>query len=157
MLSCPTTGHSPRRRPPLLSCIETALSRKGRVSACSGQRGHMHGSRASRVPEHMASKICLIFFFFKLFSLSLSHSNSNRKERRMEEFLVNWICCCDLVTKSCQRLCNPMGCSPPGTSVHGLSQARIQSGLPFLPPGDLPDPGIEPRASCIDIFRSMIK
>ena len=33
--------------------------------------------------------------------------------------------------------------SPPGSSVHGISQARIWSGLPFPPPVDLPDPGIE--------------
>ena len=38
-----------------------------------------------------------------------------------------------------------MVCSPPGSSVHGILQARILlSGLPFPPPGDLPDPGIEP-------------
>ena len=43
-----------------------------------------------------------------------------------------------------------MDYSPPGSSVHGISQARISvasvptsSGVPFLPPGDLPDPGIE--------------
>ena len=29
------------------------------------------------------------------------------------------------VTQSCLSLCNPMGCSPPGFSVHGISQARI--------------------------------
>ena len=27
----------------------------------------------------------------------------------------------------------------------GILQARIQSGLPYLPPGDLPNPGIKPR------------
>ena len=37
-----------------------------------------------------------------------------------------------------------MNCSPPGSSVHGISQARNWSGLPFPPPGDLPDPGIKP-------------
>ena len=26
---------------------------------------------------------------------------------------------------SCPTLCNPMNCSPPGSSVHGISQARI--------------------------------
>ena len=36
-----------------------------------------------------------------------------------------------------------MDCSPPGSSVHGISEARILSGLPFPPPGDLPGPGIE--------------
>ena len=40
-------------------------------------------------------------------------------------------------------LCNPMDCSPPGSSVHGILQARYWSGLSCPPPGDLPDPGIE--------------
>ena len=30
-----------------------------------------------------------------------------------------------LVAKSCPTLCNPMVYSPPGSSVHGISQARI--------------------------------
>ena len=30
-----------------------------------------------------------------------------------------------LVHHSCPTLCNPMDCSPPGSSVHGISQARI--------------------------------
>ena len=29
------------------------------------------------------------------------------------------------VTQSCPTLCDPMGCSPPGSSVHGILQARI--------------------------------
>ena len=36
----------------------------------------------------------------------------------------------------------PVDCSPPGSSVHGVLQARILE--PFPSPGDLPDPGIEP-------------
>ena len=31
----------------------------------------------------------------------------------------------------------------PGSSVHGSSRQEYWSGWPFLPPGDLPDPGIE--------------
>ena len=50
--------------------------------------------------------------------------------------------CCHLVPKSCLTLCDPMYCSPPASSVHGIFQAR--SGLPFPSPGDLPNPGIEP-------------
>ena len=42
-------------------------------------------------------------------------------------------------------LCDPMGCSLPGSSVLGILQARILwSGLPWPPPGDLPNPGIGP-------------
>ena len=34
-------------------------------------------------------------------------------------------CVCVLVTQSCLTLCNPMDCSPPGSSVHGILQERI--------------------------------
>ena len=30
-----------------------------------------------------------------------------------------------LVAQSCPALCSPMDCSPPGSSVHGVLQARI--------------------------------
>ena len=43
--------------------------------------------------------------------------------------------------------CDPMDCSQPGSSFHGILQARIleEVFLPVFPsPGDLPDPGIEP-------------
>ena len=30
-----------------------------------------------------------------------------------------------LVAKSCRTLCDPINCSPPGSSVHGIFQARI--------------------------------
>ena len=36
-------------------------------------------------------------------------------------------------------LSDPMDCSPSGSSVHGTFQQEYWSGLPFLPPGDLPD------------------
>ena len=36
-----------------------------------------------------------------------------------------------------------MDCSPPGSSVHGILQARNWSGLPYPSPGDLPGPGIK--------------
>ena len=37
-----------------------------------------------------------------------------------------------------------MDCGLPGSSVHGILQARILEWLPFPLPGDLPDPGIKP-------------
>ena len=41
--------------------------------------------------------------------------------------------------------CDPGDCSPRSPSVHGILQAMIlESGLPCPPPGDLPNPGIEP-------------
>ena len=50
----------------------------------------------------------------------------------------------------CLTLCDPLDCSPPGYSVHGILPAwdspTYWSGLPFPPPGDLPGPGIEPMS-----------
>ena len=36
-----------------------------------------------------------------------------------------------------------MDYSPPGSSVHGILQARVLEWVAFPPPGDLPDPGTE--------------
>ena len=46
---------------------------------------------------------------------------------------------------SCDQLCDPMDCTLPGSSVHGVSQARILEWVPFPSPGGLADPGIEPH------------
>ena len=43
-----------------------------------------------------------------------------------------------------QLFCNPRDCSPPGSSVHRLSQAGILMWVAIPSPGDLPNPGIEP-------------
>ena len=37
----------------------------------------------------------------------------------------NSCCCGSSVTRSCPTLCNPIDCSPPGSSTHGIFQARI--------------------------------
>ena len=49
------------------------------------------------------------------------------------------MCACSVVSNSL----DPMDCSLPGSSVHGILQARIQSGLLCPHPDDLPGPGIE--------------
>ena len=59
------------------------------------------------------------------------------------------LCKCSLCLCVCQSpshvwLCDPMDCSSPGSSVHGILQKEYWSGLPFPSPGDHPDPGIEP-------------
>ena len=51
---------------------------------------------------------------------------------------------CGLSRFSRVQLCDPMDCSPPGSSVRGISQARMLEWVAMPPPGDLPDPGIKP-------------
>ena len=45
------------------------------------------------------------------------------------------------VAQLCPTLCNPMD-----HTVHGILQARILEWVAFPFPGDLPNPGIEPRS-----------
>ena len=54
-----------------------------------------------------------------------------------------------IVKVKCPTLCEPLDCSPPGSSVHGISRHELWSGLPFPSPGDLPDPGIEPGSPAL--------
>ena len=39
-----------------------------------------------------------------------------------------------------------MDYNPPGSSVHGILQARILEWVAIPSPGDLPNPGIEPQS-----------
>ena len=83
--------------------------------------------------------------------LILSMTLSGRKGRLCCFFL--FLAACRIlvphafsVVQSCLTLCDPMDCSLPGPSVHKIFQARILEGLPFPPPGDLPDSGTESEA-----------
>ena len=51
----------------------------------------------------------------------------------------------------CLTLCDAMDRSLPGSSVHGILQARILGGLPFTSPGDLLYPGIEPGSPALQV------
>ena len=62
---------------------------------------------------------------------------SNRKKKKKITLKVN-------VSRSVvSNSCNPMDCSLPGCSVHGILQAKILEWVwPFPSPGDLPNPGL---------------
>ena len=47
----------------------------------------------------------------KFFKIYIIHTKKERKERK--------------VAQSCLTLCDPMDCSPPGASIHGIFQARV--------------------------------
>ena len=48
------------------------------------------------------------------------------------------------VAKSCRTLCDPMDYSPQAPLSMEFPRQEYWSGLPYSPPGDLPDPGVEP-------------
>ena len=58
---------------------------------------------------------------------------------------------CSLVAQLCPMLCNSFYCSPPGSSVYGISQIRILEWVAFLSSGDFPDQGIEPPTPALQV------
>ena len=50
------------------------------------------------------------------------------------------------VDQSCPTLCHPVDCSPPGSSVHGILQARILEWAAIHFSRGSSNPGIEPRS-----------
>ena len=67
-------------------------------------------------------------------------------ERYAEHASGAWGACMQAESpRSCPTLCDPVDCSPPGSTClsMGFSQQKYWSGLPFPSPGDLPHPGIK--------------
>ena len=57
-----------------------------------------------------------------------------------------------LAAQSCPILWDPLDCSPPGSSVHGICQARILEWVAMPSSRDLPDPGIKPSSFTSPVF-----
>ena len=61
--------------------------------------------------------------------------------------LLLLVCC--LVAKSCPTLCNPMDCSPPVSSVHGISQVRLLEWVAISFSRQSSQPRDQTHVSCI--------
>ena len=57
--------------------------------------------------------------------------------------------CCVLAAQLYWTLCIPMDCSPQVPLSMEFSRQEYWNGLPFPSPGDLPDPGTEPRSPAL--------
>ena len=59
--------------------------------------------------------------------------------------MVSWLCGLFAIysLSHIQLFCDPMDCSPPDSSVTEFPRKKYWSGLPFPPPGYLPNPGTE--------------
>ena len=84
---------------------------------------------------------------FFLLVCGLSFHPLTRVFFRTKDF--NFSCCCYLVVKLCPTLWDPMYCSPPGSSVHGISRQEYWSGCPFISPGNLANSMIESRSPAL--------
>ena len=124
----PGTGRPlpPRRLPHSRVCFQAPQPKsRGRSSSSppNTQQDVVEESRASRVGPPDFFRLCDLELVPLLWSL-----------------IVLLSCC--LVDKSCPTPCDPMACSPPGSSVPGIFPG---SGLPFPPSGDFPTQGLNPR------------
>ena len=59
------------------------------------------------------------------------------------------VCVCVLVAQSCPTVCDTMDCSPSGSSVHGIPQARILEWVAIPFSRGFPRPRDCTRLSCI--------
>ena len=73
---------------------------------------------------------------------SFYHHNNSKKQVLLVSIYILW----NQRTQLCLTLCDPMDCSPQAPLSMEFSRQEYWSGLPFPPPGDLPNPGIEPRS-----------
>ena len=81
---------------------------------------------------------CLFVFSFS----AKLHSNWKNIFQRIEEYKV-------LISLSSLTLCNPVDCSPLGSSMPGMLLTSILEWVTIPSPAYLPDPGIQPRISHI--------
>ena len=97
-------------------------------------------------------------YYYTPSKLSVGCHSFKRQKEQSSIVLKNrtyiYVCMRAKLLQSCPTLCNPLDYSPIGSCVPvsmGFSRQRYWSGLPLPPPGDLPDPGLEPvsRVSCI--------
>ena len=123
---------------------------------CSGHEGKKN-VQLSLVDGFLDNFLSLFFFFnwnIIVFpnqtSLNISkvrgyllkkHVRSKCQHSPVEEDVCTRVLSRSVVSSSFR----PCDCSPPGSSVHAVLQARILERLLFPSPGDLSDPGMEPK------------
>ena len=92
----------------------------------------------SSIPPIKAFNICLCILSFIFNSLQVSEQIANQEyqTKSLHVCMVSFV----------QLFATPWTV---GSSVYGISQAEYCSGLPFPPPGDLPNPGIEPTSPAL--------
>ena len=86
--------------------------------------------------------------FLTLLNLHFFHFSSHSAPSPRHHVL-SFFLCLESVTQSCPTLCDPLDCSPPGSSVHRLLQARILGWVTIPFSRDLPDPRIKPGSPAL--------
>ena len=110
-----------------LPFLYDGVSKTDTVSAFGGQSPatvspgcHVHLEQSGCHPHPAPSVVLLACSLY--ISPYLSSAQSGETS---DSVLMKVLCSTVSVAPSCPTLCNPIGCGPPGSSVHGILQARI--------------------------------
>ena len=86
----------------------------------------MHASGSNfQVSPNMSFECSLNFFFLQILDNQFTDTTLRQLTDYESISMFDLPSCCCLVTKSSPTLCNPIDYSFPGSSVHGIPQARI--------------------------------
>ena len=129
---------------------------EGEGEGVGPSRGHVSiyvptSSYTRKSLSGIPSSTLLSRFLHLLYALHACHSLWGVKSQKMLIILCFLLiysargCACSVI-QSCPSLCDPMDCSPSGSSVHGILQARILEWAAISSPGELPNPGIRPKS-----------
>ena len=126
-------SQSARELPNLVPCPHKRGSRLSAPPVTSQQFSHWQHRSICQPPKH-PSILFPVFFPEKAlrqpahaYTLSMYRGPKCKQLRSQirEEQLRQECVCCAKSLQSCLTLCNPMDCRVPGSSVHGILQARI--------------------------------
>ena len=97
---------------------------------------------------HLEPTLHLDFSLYNTFTNILASFNNSLPSLEDEIILrKNSLCVCAKSLQSCMTFCNPMDVAGQASLSMGFSTQEHWSGLLWPPPGDLPNPGIEPHTS----------
>ena len=130
---------------------QPATTRIIRVKISTVPRLRNPAGRLHLAQWQMLNKVfCLVLFFYYMtffqLGVELFYNVVLVSAIQRSGSAIHILPCVRTYAQSCPTLCDPMDCSPPGSSVHRFSRQEYWSGLPFPSPGDLPHPGIKPAS-----------
>ena len=123
------------------------MSRKYFIEVC-GLSFHFYSSFFSQfqVYSKVIQLYIYVYIYLFLFQILCPYRLSSTVLYSKSLLVIDFIYVC-VYAQSCQTLFDPMDCSLPGSSVHGIYQTRILEQVAiFFSRGNLPDSGIKPTS-----------
>ena len=114
---------------------------------------HVHWVADAIQPSHPLSSPSPPAFNLSQHQGLFKWASSSHQVAKVLDLVVNYKCMdfeSDMLSAKllqlCPTVCDPVDCSHQAPLSVGFSRQKYWSGLPCPPPGDLPDPGIEPAS-----------